>query len=89
MTLLKEASIGIERVLTQPETTVLLKGFGESSVNFRVQFWLNDPQFGIDNIKSDLLIAIWDILKLNNIEIPFPQRDLHFKSGETNISSDS
>lgn len=89
MALLEEASKDIERILKTPKVEVQLIGFGDSSVDFKVQFWVNDPQRGILNVKSALLIAIWDILLKNNIEIPFPQRDLHLRSGGSNIISES
>lgn len=78
--LLEEASLQVDRVLKRPKPVAQLISFGDSSVNFKVQFWINDPQRGLLNVKSDLLIAIWDILKINNVEIPFPQTDLHIKS---------
>ncbi len=80
MGLLEEATKSIDRILKRPKSVVQLVEFGDSSVNFQVQFWINDPQKGVLNIKSDLLIKIWDSFKENNIEIPFPQRDLHIKS---------
>lgn len=80
MKLLEESTKKVERILKRPKAIVQLIEFGDSSVNFRVQFWINDPQKGVLNIKSDLLINIWDAFIANNIEIPFPQRDLHIKS---------
>ncbi len=69
-----------KRILKHQPVVCLLTGFGDSSVDFELRCWINDPQNGIGNIKSDLLLSIWDVLKENNIEIPFPQRDLHVKS---------
>jgi small-conductance mechanosensitive channel len=75
--LIVEKVSGTRRVLTVPPPICLLKGFGDSSVDLELRFWINDPQNGVANITSDVLFAIWDILKENNIEIPFPQRDVH------------
>lgn len=69
-----------ERILEDPSPVCLLTGFGDSSVNFELRFWIKDPQNGISNITSVSLLKIWDVLKANNIEIPFPQRDVHIKS---------
>ncbi|OQY38812.1 MAG: hypothetical protein B6226_03055 [Candidatus Cloacimonetes bacterium 4572_65] len=82
MMLLEEAVNQIPRVLKRPKAKVFLTNFGASSVDFNVTFWVNDPQAGVINVKSDVLVAIWDILKQNNIEIPFPQQDIHIKSFE-------
>lgn len=69
-----------KRILTDPEPNVLLIDFGDSSVNFELRFWISDPRNGIQNIRSQVLLSIWDRFKENDIEIPFPQRDYHLKS---------
>jgi len=68
---------GIKRVLTDPPPVCLLKGFGENSVDLELRFWIEDPQNGVANVTSEALLKIWDSLKENHIEIPFPQRDVH------------
>lgn len=80
MEILENSASRVERILKRPKTIIQLIEFGASSVNFRVQFWINDPQKGVMNVKSELLIEIWDEFKVNNIEIPFPQHDLHIRS---------
>jgi len=69
-----------DRILNEPESNVLLMGFGDSSVNFEIRFWISDPRNGIQNIRSQVLLSIWDYFKEHEIEIPFPQRDYHLKS---------
>ena len=71
----------MNRVLKQPAPRCNLVEFGDSSVNFDLRFWINDPRNGVANVRSDVLMAVWDELKSRDIEIPFPQRDLHLKSG--------
>ena len=78
--LILEAANQFTRVLKEPTTQCNLKGFGDSSVDFRLYFWIEDPEEGTMSIKSDILFKVWDLFKEHNIEIPFPQRDLHFKS---------
>lgn len=73
---------GIDRILLDPEPKCLLKGFGESSVDLELRFWIEDPQNGVANVTSEALLKIWDVLKENDIEIPFPQRDLHLFVGD-------
>jgi len=68
------------RILSSPEPHCLLMGFGDSSVNFQLRFWINDPRNGIQNIRSQILFSIWDNFKEHDIEIPFPQRDYHLRS---------
>jgi small-conductance mechanosensitive channel len=74
------ATEGEERILDNPQPVCLLKGFGDSSVDLEIRFWIRDPQNGVSNIKSKVLLRVWDLFEENGIEIPFPQRDLHLRS---------
>ncbi len=67
-------------VRKEPKPVVNFKDFGESSLDFEVAVWVDNAQV-IRQVRSDLRYMIWDQLKKNNIEIPFPQRDLHVRSG--------
>ncbi len=80
--LMLEAAKDTPRVLDFPEAKVLLIGFGESSVNLELRFWIDDPEDGLSNIRSDVLKRVWKLFHENNISIPFPQRDLHLKNNE-------
>ena len=84
----KKAVQSIPRVLTTPEPSCLLKGFGDSSVDLQVRFWIDDAPQGVSNIRSDVLLAVWQAFQDNNIKIPFPQRDIHIKSEASSILSD-
>jgi small-conductance mechanosensitive channel len=67
-------------VLSEPAPRVLFEGLGESGLNFNLMVWIAEPpkQF---RIKSDLYFRIEAILRHRHIEIPFPQQDLHVRSG--------
>jgi len=69
-----------ERILKKPEPVCLLKNFGDNTVDFEFRFWIQDPEAGVDNIRSEVLLDIWDLLQKNDVNIAFPQRDLHLKS---------
>jgi small-conductance mechanosensitive channel len=75
-----DATREVKRILETPEPVCLLKGFGESAVDLELRFWIRDPMNGVSNVKSEVLLRIWDLFQENGIEIPFPQRDLHIKS---------
>ena len=77
-----EAASEKERILSYPEPKCLLIGFGDSSINLQLRYWLSDPQSGIRNIASEVYLSIWKKFREENIEIPFPQRDLHIRSAE-------
>ena len=63
-------------VLKEPEPGVLFTDFGDSSLNFRVVFSLNDS-FNARFPQSDIRFEIDRLFRENNITIPFPQRDIH------------
>lgn len=69
------------QVLKQPEPSASCTDFGESSINFSLRFYVNSPFIG-GKVKSELLTEIWRVFAVNNIEIPFPQRDLHIRSSD-------
>jgi len=75
-----EASRETGRILSIPQPICLLIGFGDSSVNLELRFWIDDPTNGLGNVKSEVLLKIWDKFHQNGIEIPYPQRDLHIRS---------
>jgi len=78
--LAEEAASTISRVLKTPAPMCNLMEFGDSSVNFDLRFWINDPANGVSNVRSEVMLALWDKLMEHDIEIPFPQHDLHIKS---------
>ncbi len=65
------------RILTSPEPTCLVKGFGDSAIDLELRIWIRDPHNGISNIKSTVYVRIWQTFKEEGIEIPFPQRVVH------------
>jgi len=78
--LMIEAAKTPARVLQSPAPVVWLKGFGDSSVDHEILVWIADPEAGVGNVQSEVLNAVWSRFKENDIEIPFPQRDLHIRS---------
>lgn len=70
-------------VLKQPTADVMFNEFGESSLNFILRVWTRDYSSRPGVLRSELNFEIYKTFKLNNIEIPFPQLDLHIK-GSTN-----
>jgi potassium efflux system protein len=56
-----------------------LRSFGDSGVNFAVEFWVNGIDDGRHKFTSDVLFLVWNALKENNIEIPYPQRVVELK----------
>lgn len=74
--LVAEAVSRINRVLATPVPLCHLVAFGESSLDFVVRFWIDDPENGVTNIRGEALLAIWDVLKKDGISIPYPHREV-------------
>jgi small-conductance mechanosensitive channel len=83
MALMLQCADKSKRVLSSPEPTVMLKSFADSGIELELRVWIADPEYGADTVKSDINVAIWRAFKQAGITIPYPQRDLHIKSGLT------
>ena len=77
--ILRDAAARHELVLSKPEPMAYFKGFGESSLNFELHFWVMQENNGL-LITSDVALAAMRALTEAGIEIPFPQRDLNLRS---------
>ena len=77
--LLLEEARKLPRMLRHQEPQAWLLAFGPSSIDFEVQLWLDDPEAGIGDFKSDYLKAVWHSFTANGIEIPYGQYDVHVK----------
>lgn len=79
MELILDAANKNPRVLKAPEAVCRLVEFGDSAINLELRIWINDPTAGVINVRSDILLSVWDHFKEHGIEIPFPQQDMHLK----------
>lgn len=77
--LLCQSAESHEKVLKDPPPNAIFENFGDSSLDFDLRFWCTDI-WGMEKTSSDIRCNIAAIFKENNIEIPFPQRDLNFKN---------
>lgn len=67
-------------VREQPTPVVFFEGYGDSSLDFNLAVWIDDFM-NMRRVSSDLRFIIWEELAKRRIEIPFPQRDIHLRSG--------
>ncbi|MGO4907361.1 mechanosensitive ion channel family protein [Pseudorhodobacter sp. W20_MBD10_FR17] len=76
-----EAAGRVNRVLKDRPSVCHIVGFGDSSVDYILRFWIKDPTEGLTNIRGNVYLALWDIFKENGVSIPFPQREVKLLSG--------
>ena len=80
MRLLAEAALESERVLRDPAPSVSLSAFGADGLEFTVGFWIADPEKGLLGLRSVINLAILRVLRAHDIDIPYPQRVVHWKT---------
>ena len=84
-----EAAVGaLPFVLTVPDgPDCELKGFGESAVDFGVEYWVNGIDDGRHKYASPVLFAIWNALKAEGIEMPYPHRVVEIKGAMPQVGA--
>jgi small-conductance mechanosensitive channel len=71
-----EAAKSVDRVLSIKPPVCHIVGFGDSSVDYILRFWIRDPTGGLTNIRGNVYLALWDAFQAGGISIPFPQREV-------------
>ena len=79
--LLLDGGEGTKRSYKSNPPEVWFTEYGDSSLNFELLVWIDVRRVGENIVRSDLYFAIFEALAEAGIEIPFPQRDLHIRSG--------
>jgi small-conductance mechanosensitive channel len=83
------AAASVDRVESRYRNPVCwITEFGDSSINFLLRFWIDDPQQGLTNIRGKVMLALWDAFKENGISIPFPHREVIMKTPVTVTSTE-
>ena len=77
--LMLDAARESPRVLESPPPNVRLQAFGDSSVDHELLIWIQDPEEGVGNLRSEVLNRLWFKFKDKGISIPYPQRDVHLQ----------
>ncbi|MCE0506396.1 mechanosensitive ion channel [Roseivivax sp. GX 12232] len=76
-----EAAAATNRVLADRPPVCHIVGFGDSSVDYILRFWIRDPTGGLTNIRGNVYLALWDAFQEHGISIPFPQREVRVLEG--------
>ncbi len=74
---LEAAIAAIARVVADPRPSVQLAAFSADGMDLMINFWIRDSENGQGNVKSEVNLAVLDVLNREGIEIPFPQRVVH------------
>jgi small-conductance mechanosensitive channel len=71
-----DAANSIDRIHKGKPTVCHIVGFGDSSVDYVLRFWITDPTDGLTNVRGAVFLALWDAFKAHDISLPFPQREV-------------
>lgn len=68
------------RAIKSKQPNCILTEFAEHGMKFSLTFWIADPD-GMDNVKSEVMLALWDGFKREGIKVPYPVRELLVRGG--------
>jgi len=80
--LLVQAAAGAERVLAEPGPAARLASLGADGLEFKLLFWIGDPQAGELGVRSEVNLRVLGALREAGIDIPYPQRVVHLRRQE-------
>jgi len=75
-----EIAAASPRIIKLKPPNCLLVEFAEAGMKFALTFWIPDPD-GMDNVKSDVMLSLWDAFKREGIRVPYPVREIRIRSG--------
>jgi small-conductance mechanosensitive channel len=75
-----ETAAGAQRALKSKPPNCILTEFTDAGMKFSLTFWLADPD-GMDNVRSEVMLALWDALKREGIRVPYPVREIRIRGG--------
>lgn len=81
--LVQKGAMETDRVLARPAPKCLVMEFGDEAIEIEVRFWINDPENGVSNVSSAVMLNIWDHFKLAGIDIPLRHEDILITPGST------
>ena len=76
-----DAAKSVDRVLVSRPAVCHVVGFGDSSVDYILRFWISDATAGLTNVRGAVFLALWDALHEAGVSIPFPQREVKVLPG--------
>ncbi|SHG26421.1 Mechanosensitive ion channel [Bradyrhizobium erythrophlei] len=79
-TLAADIAASAKRAIKGKTPTCILTEFAEAGMKFSLTFWIADPD-GMDNVKSDVMLALWETFKREGIRVPYPVREIRIRGG--------
>jgi small-conductance mechanosensitive channel len=81
-----EIAAAAPRTLKSKPPNCILVEFTEAGMKFSLTFWIADPD-GMDNVKSDAMLSLWETFKREGIRVPYPVREIRIRGGALPVES--
>src|SRR5689334_3759617 len=81
-----EIAAAAPRCIKNKPPNCILTEFAEAGMKFSLTFWIADPD-GMDNVKSEVMLALWDAFKREGIRVPYPVREIRVRGGALPVES--
>ena len=75
-----EVAVAAPRATKGKAPNCILTEFAEAGMKFSLTFWIADPD-GMDNVKSEVMLSLWDVFKREGIRVPYPVREIRVRGG--------
>ncbi len=75
-----EIAAAAPRAIRLKPPNCILTEFAEAGMKFSLTFWIADPD-GMDNVRSDVMLLLWEAFKQQNIRMPYPVREIRVRGG--------
>jgi small-conductance mechanosensitive channel len=76
---IENAAAAPRSLKSKPPNCILIE-FTEAGMKFSLTFWIADPD-GMDNVKSDVMLSLWETFKREGIRVPYPVREIRIRGG--------
>lgn len=81
--LVEQGAMQTDRVLARPAPKCLVMEFGDEAIELEIRFWIDDPENGVSNVSSTVMLNIWDRFREAGIDIPLRHEDVLITPGST------
>jgi small-conductance mechanosensitive channel len=75
-----DIAVAVPRAIKSKAPSCILAEFTETGMKFSLTFWIADPD-GMDNVKSDVMLSLWETFKREGIKVPYPVREIRVRGG--------
>jgi small-conductance mechanosensitive channel len=81
-----DIATAVPRAIKSKPPNCIITEFAEAGMKFSLTFWMPDPD-GLDSIKSEVMLGLWDAFKREGVRVPYPVREIRVRGGALPVES--